>query len=523
MNTKTSLVIASIALAILIRSLMTLHYFDISGDKIYQAAAAHNIANGNGYTVPLASPDDLSRTVQEPMILWPPAYSVIVSGIIKLTGSVTHAVFLMDLLNGAVFILLVYGICLALQFPAWLSILIVLFKGTEINDVIYASTATDYMSLNVCLLSIILLIRYIRLRESSMFWLFVFVNLLNPWIRYASIPLVIVLPLALAIVGLSLKDKQLQRQGLTALIGGLAGTAFLLLFNHVRSGQLFYVLESTPGFYPANLLHLPPVAWMSMLNINFVLTQLSLLTGVDYAILNNWLRISNFLLLGIVTVRIVAIFRQRNREKSFGSAAIFFFTAGLLALGTLASLALLSITRHRRFQLDQFWTYIEEQRYMLPVTVFLMFYFVYEFVFRRKYTLFRILLIFIMCVEVLHGIWVVTKGPFMPVNKQALLHFTPRTKALVDRIGTMAAAEGRELVLMDEDYNLRGYGILRGIAVFDDPSQFNGELRTGRPIEVLFRLKPGHEVLYPGFFQRESITDLGNVESAKFYSLRLDP
>jgi hypothetical protein len=159
---------------------------------------------------------------------------------------------------------------------------------------------------------------------------------------------------------------------------------------------------------------------------------------------------------------------------------------------------------------------------MLLITTFISFYLVHELVHRRQAGLLRTVIILIMTAHVLHGVWVIAKGPLMPIDDSALLHFTPRSKALVEMNRRKAEEENRHLVVMDEDYNLRGYSILKGIPVFDDPNKFDAKALSLKPVNVLFRIRKGHESLYPGFFREAGVIDLGLVDSVKFYMLRID-
>jgi hypothetical protein len=279
--------------AITLRLMIGLHYFDISGDKIYQTAAAWQISQGKGYTVPVADPLNLDSSYEKAMILWPPVYSASLAMLITITGDVPLSSFILDSINSIIFLALVFWICTLLNFPFLLSLLILLFKATEINDTIFASTATDYMALNFWLATIIYCMKYLATKKRNHLAAFIILNALAPWIRYSSIPIVLVLPVLLVIMGAWKREKDWMKSGVAATLVAIASTSLLLYFNFSRSGNFFYVLETTKGFYPENLIHLPPVIWMSMVNINFPLTQISLRTDIHYGTLTNWLKISN--------------------------------------------------------------------------------------------------------------------------------------------------------------------------------------------------------------------------------------
>ncbi|HSF45296.1 MAG TPA: hypothetical protein VLA58_04775, partial [Chitinophagaceae bacterium] len=356
---------------------MSVYYFDISGDKIYQIAAATSINKGNGYTVPSVDPNNLDQVLDKPMILWPPLYSVILAPIATITENPAIASFILDIAVNVFFLLLIIQICDILGFPFWLKILTLLFKATEINEVVVASTPTDYLALDLWLAAILAAVIYLKRGGTIAAIFFIILNALAPWLRYASIPVVIVLPAVVIISGLWRKDRGVVRVGLVAGIIAIASTGVLLFYNDVRSGAFFFVLETTSGFYPENLLYTPAIFWTSIFNTSFVLTQASIHSGIYYGTLNDTLKLTSFLALIILAIYVI----KRTNWKTFRQAPNhFFFLATSLSLATIGSLAWLGITRSRNYLVDRYWTYIEDHRYMLIITTTIFFFLLHEFI-----------------------------------------------------------------------------------------------------------------------------------------------
>lgn len=525
LRNRRKLILAGVfIIAICLRLAMGLYYFDISGDKIYQTAAAMQISQGKGYTVPVADPSNLDVSYYKAMILWPPFYSASLATLITITGDIPVSSFILDSINNIIFLALVYWICTLLNFPFLLSMLILLFKATEINDTVFASTPTDYMALNCWLATIAFGVKYLTAKKNIDLVAFIVLNVLAPWIRYSSIPIVLVLPVLLILMGAWKGEKAWMKGGAIGSLIAIAGTLVLLYFNFNRSGNFFYVLETTKGFYPENILHLPPVLWMSMVNINFPLTQLSLRTDIPYGTWSNWLKISNALLIFILLWYILKSVKWSHLKQKNDTVTYFFILAAALTLGTLGSLTWLSITRSRNFQVDQFWTYIEEHRYLLIVTITLMYYFIIEFIVKKKKHFLGYLFVFIMIVETAHGIWIVLKGPLSSINESSLLYVTPKTKKLIENRQQAAARENAELILIDEDYDLRGYAVLNNIKIIDDPRDLDHtNYRSTKGIFLVFRMKPGHESLYRNFMSQQGVNELARMEHAVFYELHIPP
>jgi hypothetical protein len=518
LRTKRNIILACIFIvAIFLRLAMSICYFDISGDKIYQTAAAQSLVNGKGYTVPSVDPLDLDRVTDKPMILWPPMYSVLLAGLMKLDIQTSTASFILDSINNIIFLILIYQICVLLNFPFWLSMLVLLFKATEINEIITSSTATDYMGLNLWLAAIITAIGFLKKPLFTTAAIFIVLNALTPWLRYANIPLVLVLPFVVLIAGIWKKHRSTIQISLVAGITALASTAFLLYYNHSRSGTFFYVLETTKGFFPENLLHLPPIVWTSIINVNFPLTQISLRTGIYYGDLNIALKITSAMLL---IVLFVYVLRSTNWKMIRERPNYFFLLAGVLSVGTLGSLALLSITRGRNYQVDRLWTYIEDNRYMVIVTTTLMFYLLYEFIVRRKGNWIHHVLIFLLIAETAHGIWVMAKRPLPMPGEISYNSGSPRTKNLLLERNAEAIKDKKELVLIDEDYDLRGFAVLNNISIMDDPTDLSRTIYRSQKNKRLFlRIIPGHESLFKVFLAQPGVREIGRFEKGVFFEL----
>jgi hypothetical protein len=522
LNKKRKFILAAVfIIAICLRMAMSLYYFDISGDKIYQTAAAKSITLGNGYTIPSVNPLNLDQVLNKPMILWPPLYSIMLAPLMELTGETSTASFILDSLTNIVFLVLIYQVCLLLNFPFWLSLLVLVFRATEINEIITASTATDYMALNFWLAAIITAVRFLKKPQWITALIFILLNALAPWLRYASIPLVLVLPLMIFIVGMWKNEKRYRKMAMISGIAAIASTVLLLFYNYSRSGNFFYVLETKKGFFPENLLYLPPIAWTSIVNVNFPLTQISLRTGIFYGDLNIGLKLTSALILILLFYYVL---KNANWKSVKENPNYFFILVSALAIANIGSLALLSITRSRNYQIDRFWTYIEDHRYMLVVTTALMFYLVHEFVVKRKTNIIGYLLVFLMIAESAHGVWVMAKRPLAPPGDISFNSGSPLTKDLLIKRNAAAAELNKELILIDEDYDLRGFAILNNISTMDDPADLGRTLYTStKGKRLFFRMAIGHESLYNVFMSQPGVHEISRMEKAVFYELDIQP
>src|SRR5579862_2305503 len=103
---------------------------NLGWDNSFSIAAAKNISERHGFTIKMASAQDISKTYYEPLVKWPPGYSILLV--------LVHAIGLSDwigsafLLNAAGLVLLVLlfkKMLVQLEYPLWIIHPAVLYFG----------------------------------------------------------------------------------------------------------------------------------------------------------------------------------------------------------------------------------------------------------------------------------------------------------------------------------------------------------------------------------------------------------
>src|SRR5687768_13968635 len=95
-------------IAIALKAAMCYHFFQFETDKSYQAIAAMNLVEGNGLTIGKADVTDLTRIHFEPVIGWPPGYSLFIAFFYGISGDLKGASLLSDVLGTVLFMLGLY-------------------------------------------------------------------------------------------------------------------------------------------------------------------------------------------------------------------------------------------------------------------------------------------------------------------------------------------------------------------------------------------------------------------------------
>src|SRR4051812_29265779 len=88
-----------LVLAIISRMTTQLYFFRLGDDRSFQLLGAKNLLAGHGITVNQVFANDLSHQVFQPIVGWPPGYSVLVAIFALITGDVTFAAIIFDLIS----------------------------------------------------------------------------------------------------------------------------------------------------------------------------------------------------------------------------------------------------------------------------------------------------------------------------------------------------------------------------------------------------------------------------------------
>ena len=68
-----------IAISIVGRIIQLVFFYSIRFDASYQVIATQNLVNGHGISIPKVFAADLATTIHEPLVNWPPGYSVLLA------------------------------------------------------------------------------------------------------------------------------------------------------------------------------------------------------------------------------------------------------------------------------------------------------------------------------------------------------------------------------------------------------------------------------------------------------------
>jgi hypothetical protein len=360
----------SVIVAIGIKTALYLHFFQLEGDKLFQALGAKSLIEGRGITFQHVSAHDLSTQITETVNRWPIGYSLVLAPLYRLTGSIEAACVILDVLSICFFFIILYKLLNHLQLQRHIIASVILFTGATFGPCI--SKPTDLLACGALLYACLLFLTFTKHKSKApAYGLAIGAAVMMPAVfRYMYVPAVLAIPLLLIWIGNKKKDTRIKTGGVCALLVTIALLAGFLVLQKVVVGNATYMTAAEKGFFPRNLLMMYPFIPDAFFDVNFITQQVVSFTGLSLLFLFECLQYANLILLAILLYKwIVFLFKR----KSWGQFDYFIMLIGVTSVSVLILLIYLSLTNSSAaipLHIPLPWTFIGDGRYFLfPVTV----------------------------------------------------------------------------------------------------------------------------------------------------------
>lgn len=362
-----------IAISLVARTVNVFYVSYVGGDKMMAAVMSRTFLRGNGLSIPEYYVSNVETAVYNSAPLWPPGYTVLLAGFLKLFNyNLWGAFTTIDLLTGIGFIFILRNICRVLEFNTVAINFATLVAGCFNYSFISHSQPTDFLTITLLLWGFYLLIKAVKNAEVKYRQLFVtaFFWVLPCFFRYSYHIAIGVVPVVILLTGYFTKDKLVFRKGKIILLFSagfyllMAGTQYLL------SGSLFHVFETQKGIYPQNLLHWAPFIPESFISLDFIYTKFfsEIMNTESFYLFFEIINAFAFLLLLIV---VFVQLKKINRNTLPSVTKWFAIISVALSAGTLLLLIYVSLTnKEQRFH-GVPWNYLTVSRYFALLFVFI--------------------------------------------------------------------------------------------------------------------------------------------------------
>lgn len=511
------------------KALQLLFFFNIRVDGMYQYLAMKYFVNGHGVSIAEVLPGNLSQPVYEPLINWPPGYSLLLSPFYLLFNhNYIAAGLCVDIIAAVALIIYTRKILKQLGLPAYLINIFTIFTGFFIYN-FYFIASSDAIAISFFMIA---LYHTIVLLKTNTKWLFRIILIsvlltLCGFIKYLFYPVVFTIPFFLIAKGLVDKLDSIKKAGLISLAIVAVVLISLLIFQKNISGAAMYISQPERGFYPENLSMAYPFIPGALANPESITRAIGSLAGSTITIFRLFQLVHIISLLGI-SIYIVYWIRKKGL-KNLSLKNSFLVLASLVSLSIFALLFILSITvAKEEINPGVFWSYIEDARYHGLITVLLQmsfFIFAYQLLcssFQKKFlitSLFIILLIPETSRGLIFDINRIAKLRSEKYSWQSEFDIQKYAEAIISKKKTKLKLD--HVVVTGTSYYLNYRVCLYSDAFYLKDSELINRLshlNSSKAVLLLVILDKNKTNAYPQFLNAASIEYEGSYEGFNFYS-----
>jgi hypothetical protein len=349
------------------RIIQIIYLFNIRADRSHQMLATHSLVTGHGISTAFSHPDDLSTTIFEPLINWPPGYSIILSPLYTLFNqNYITAGIILDIIFALTLILITRAILKLLDVPVYMVNINTLLTGLMLYS-FYTKPSSDAIAITFFLSAIYFSLLLLKKERESWLQQTICISiclLFCAALKFLYMPIVLILPLFIILSGIINNKKILQKAGVLSLLVISIGLLSLVIYQKNTSGSVAYIAQYNKGVFTENL-HLTyptiPAAFISP-------ETAGLLLGQPYdensAIYHSFQLINYLFILPLLIYGVIKIAKKGIRNILADS--FFLYIAILLFISISAILSILSIKYAKEFGI---WTYVQEARYYGLITI----------------------------------------------------------------------------------------------------------------------------------------------------------
>jgi len=522
-----------VLIAIAGRVIQLVFFYNIRVDHSFQVFATQNFTDGHGISLSYVLPHDLTTTIYEPLINWPPGYSVLLAPFYILYGyDYVAAGITLDIVSGIIFLLVSRQILRVFHIPIYLINISTLITGFFIYQ-FYFVASSDAIAITFFLAAILF---GLLLLKSSAKWirnifLLVISLFLCAFIKYLFMPAVFVIPLFLFAKGWGMKELYLKKAGIYAFAALAILLSGLLLYQKYSSGSAGYISQPERGFFPEHLLTAYPFIPAAFIKPDTIGIFINLYSGIGKFIYQLF-QIINII---ILVIGFIYFLRRLLKEKlQHGSLTVNFSFIFLLLSGTIILLlGILSVRVAKEvWENNILWTYIEESRYygLLTILAQLGLFILYHYFRPRqirfvKYIFF--FLLFLLLVETMRGILLdinrVSKFGKEEYSWQYEKRLQEHTSAIIKN--KMRDKGIEHLVVTGSTYMKSRINLYHRVTVLNDIFSINNvnSVNSKEPAMLFTVLHKKDLEKFAPFISSDQVEALGNFDNFYFYSLYVYP
>jgi hypothetical protein len=529
-NRKVTLLI--LIIVIVSRILQLLYLFNTRNDMSFQIQAAQALYEGHGVSSAKIVADDLSTIYYQPLMQWPPGFSILFLPFYALLGQdYLSAALLLNILSAVVLLFFNRGILKLLDVPVIGINLFTIVTGFSLYY-FYLKPCTDSTAIALFVMAIYYTLSLIKSNRhvSKKTITIAFTLLLCGFIKYLYLPVVFLIPVIILAKGFFGEKPYLKKAG-----GALLSVLFIaflsfFIWQKVSSGTVGYIREPERGFYPGNLLAAHPYIPASFIKPETLewFTHCSPQTAAIILKIFQGIHLILFLWLAVYGVKQAS----KQRWKVTTVTGSFFYVTLLVSFIITGLLTWLSIRVAKEY-VDEgiFWTYVEEPRYYGAVQVFLHLasFLILRFVYLNRMLKYLFYFLFVcMFFEMLRGMVFTAHRIFNFAKEeygwQRELKLQRLASAMVTEEKTKQNADKIVLIGTSDWTTLRA-GLYCRLPIFTEVEKLNNlsAVNTKKPVLLFAIIKKDHVPYFGTFVNSNKTKYVGSGEGFLFYTQMIMP
>jgi len=524
---STSVII--LALAVTIRAIQLIFFYNMRDDNSYLVLATQNLINHNGYSITRVQPSDLSGVFFESLNNWPPGYSfLLVPLYILFDKNYIAAAITLDIVAAIILIFYCRKILYLFQLPTYIVNIFTLLTSFFIYY-FYLIASSDAIAISIFLISIFYTLKLLTEKYNWVKYSIIigFTLFLVGLIKYLFVPVIFVLPAIIFYSGIKNHYRNLETASILISTWLIISLGAFLLYQKLAFNSIGYISQPGRGIYFEHLLDFYPFLPASLIKPDTV----ALLLTLDNKLINsiyNLFHLALFVLLLIFLFKV--IWRKRGRPSLFEQ---YYIIVAFITLTITALLAFLSIRVEKEEILPGwFWTYIEEPRYYGIIYVLLhLLLFLVLIRFKRANIYVKTFLItsfILLSVESSRGAkftWNrIQNFGIEEYSWQYELRFQKYADSIL-KAEMKKTAISKAVVTSSHLYYANRVSIYNELPILKDATLINNSsnLQTSQPVILLAIIREDHKENFANFLEKHKEDFSGQFDAYSFFTILIHP
>jgi hypothetical protein len=369
--------IASIAFIIIaiISRIINIFYVSYAGrDKMFMVLQSRSLLQGKGPGVPGYYTSNPELVIYDYTPMWPHGYSIVLAPFLSIFNyDIYWSTTVLDIIACIALIFVIRKLCKQIGFPPLAVNLMTLVAGCFEYPFINDSKPTDNIPIVIFLFGISMVIKLVSSERFSLSSIILvsFVLFLPGVFRYSYPPLSVAVAFSVLFVGFIKKERPIKKLGAWLFGIVLLMNSFFSLGMKLMTGYAGYAVPTARGFFPEHLIHWYPVVPGSFVNIPFLTSQTTKITGLSLETVMKWLELINTVTILILVAVFLYLFFNKKFLSVLSPFKWFLVTGFFASVATFVSLGFLSLTYDLQRSLTHTWSYVYDHRYYVHTFIFI--------------------------------------------------------------------------------------------------------------------------------------------------------